>query len=192
LLSASAHGIARQPRYSSAPLSARPPPDQGIETHVNDVPWLPIDHAQALDGAADWVPQVWRDMDMSLAAAPLGNTDIAVVLGRPGGAQFRPSKVARLGYLDGIVATIVRQQDSVGTLDEFSVDEKHDVSLTVGALVVTAGVLVSVAGGCRIFATYLSARFRDLCLTGRLGACQRSRHRHHTQRDRGDREGGGH
>jgi len=45
---------------------------------------------------------------MSLAAAPLGNTDIAVVLGRPGGPQFRPSEVARLGYLAGIVATIVR------------------------------------------------------------------------------------
>jgi hypothetical protein len=31
-----------------------------------------------------------------------------VVLGRPGGPHFRPSEVARLGYLAGIVATILR------------------------------------------------------------------------------------
>jgi hypothetical protein len=78
------------------------------ETHLNEVPWLPIDNAKALDGDADWVPQVWRDMDTTLAAAPLGDQNIAVVLGRPGGPAFRPSEVARLGYLAGIVATILR------------------------------------------------------------------------------------
>ena len=78
------------------------------ETQTNDVPWLPIDHAEALDGSADWVPQVWRDMDTTLAAAPLGDQNTAVVLGRPGGPVFRPSEVARLGYLAGIVATILR------------------------------------------------------------------------------------
>jgi hypothetical protein len=30
------------------------------------------------------------------------------MLGRPGGPEFRPSEVARLGYLAGIVATILR------------------------------------------------------------------------------------
>jgi hypothetical protein len=78
------------------------------ETHLNEVPWLPIDNAEALDGDADWVPQVWRDMDTTLAAAPLGDENTAVVLGRPGGPAFRPSEVARLGYLAGIVATILR------------------------------------------------------------------------------------
>jgi hypothetical protein len=78
------------------------------ETHIDNVPWLPIDHAEALDGSADWVPQVWRDMDTTLAAAPLGEHHTAVVLGRPGGPGFRPSEVARLGYLAGIVATILR------------------------------------------------------------------------------------
>jgi len=47
-------------------------------------------------------------MDTTLAAAPLGNPTTAVVLGRPGGPLFRPSEVARLGYLAGIVATILR------------------------------------------------------------------------------------
>lgn len=78
------------------------------ETHTREVPWLPIDTASALDGSADWVPQVWRDMDTTLAAAPLGEPRTAVVLGRPGGPEFRPSEVARLGYLAGIVATILR------------------------------------------------------------------------------------
>lgn len=78
------------------------------ETQAAETPWLPIEHAEALDASADWVPQIWRDMDTTLAAAPLGNPTTAVVLGRPGGPQFRPSEVARLGYLAGIVATILR------------------------------------------------------------------------------------
>ena len=78
------------------------------ETHMEQVPWLPLDHAEALDSRADWVPQVLRDMDTTLAAAPLGTHDTAMVLGRAGGPEFRPSEVARLGYLAGIVATILR------------------------------------------------------------------------------------
>ncbi len=78
------------------------------ETHAESAPWLPLQHARALDASADWVPQIWRDMDTTLAAAPLGDPAVAVVLGRPGGPDFRPSEVARLGYLAGIVATILR------------------------------------------------------------------------------------
>ena len=78
------------------------------ETQAAATPWLPLDHAKALDTDQDWVPQVWRDMDTTLAAAPLGDHRTAVVLGRPGGPHFRPSEVARLGYLAGIVATILR------------------------------------------------------------------------------------
>jgi hypothetical protein len=78
------------------------------ETQATSAPWLPLAHAEALDGTAEWAPQVWRDMDTTLAAAPLGDPHIAVLLGRPGGPLFRPSEVARLGYLAGIVATILR------------------------------------------------------------------------------------
>ncbi|MGU3498841.1 amino acid-binding protein [Mycobacterium sp. C31M] len=77
------------------------------ETQAQTAPWLPLQRAEALDATGDWVPQVWRDMDMALAAAPLGDPNTAVVLGRAGGPAFRPSEVARLGYLAGIVATIV-------------------------------------------------------------------------------------
>ena len=78
------------------------------ETQADSAPWLPIEFAQSLDPTADWIPQVWRDMDTTLAAAPLSDPHTAVMLGRPGGPDFRPSEVARLGYLAGIVATILR------------------------------------------------------------------------------------
>ncbi len=77
------------------------------ETQAEAAPWLPLDNAAVLDATADWVPQLWRDMDTTLSAAPLGGPRTAVMLGRPGGPQFRPSEVARLGYLAGIVATIL-------------------------------------------------------------------------------------
>jgi hypothetical protein len=77
------------------------------ETMADSAPWLPIEHATTLDGNADWVPQSWRDMDTTIIAAPLGDPETAVMLGRPG-PDFRPSEVARLGYLAGIVATMLR------------------------------------------------------------------------------------
>jgi hypothetical protein len=77
------------------------------ETHTVSAPWLPIEEAATLDSTAEWVPQAWRDMDITMVAAPLGDPHTAVVLGRPG-PEFRPSEVARLGYLAGIVATMLR------------------------------------------------------------------------------------
>lgn len=77
------------------------------ETHATDVPWLPLSKSAALDDEGDWVPQIWRDMDTKLAAAPLGSTGKVLMLGRPGGPEFRPSEVARLGYLAGIIGTVL-------------------------------------------------------------------------------------
>jgi hypothetical protein len=77
------------------------------ETRLDAAPWMPIHRATALDAADDWVPQLWRELDTTLVAAPLGAPDTAVMLGRPGGPAFRPSEVARLGYLAGIVGTLL-------------------------------------------------------------------------------------
>ncbi len=77
------------------------------ETRAVAAPWLPIEQAATLDSTGEWVPQAWRDMDTTMVAAPLGDPHTAVVLGRPG-PEFRPSEVARLGYLAGIVATMLR------------------------------------------------------------------------------------
>ncbi len=77
------------------------------ETQAGSVPWMPLEKPVNLDPEGDWVPQIWRDMDTKLAAAPLGSTGKAILLGRPGGPEFRPSEIARLGYLAGIVATVL-------------------------------------------------------------------------------------
>ncbi|MAU84168.1 amino acid-binding protein [Gordonia sp. Z-3] len=78
------------------------------ETPLTRADWLPIDRAAQLDSTADWVPEAWQDMDTRLAAAPLGDGARAVLLGRIGGPDFRPSEIARLGYLAGIVSTVLR------------------------------------------------------------------------------------
>lgn len=53
----------------------------------------------------DEVPVEWTAMDTSLAAAPL-NAGHVLVVGRPGGPSFRPSEIARLGYLTGILRSL--------------------------------------------------------------------------------------
>lgn len=87
-------GLARVAASSGAP-----------ETRAPSLPWFPVEKATELDGEADWVPESWRDADTALAAAPLGA--LTLLLGRPGGPAFRPSEVARLGYLAGIVSTVL-------------------------------------------------------------------------------------
>lgn len=77
------------------------------ETPLTDVDWLPLHSATVLDHDADWVPTAWSDMATRLAAAPIGNGDKALLLGRAGGPDFRPSEIARLGYLSGIVNTVL-------------------------------------------------------------------------------------
>ena len=77
------------------------------ETRALTLPWLPMTAPRALDGRAEWVPAAWQAIDTALAAAPLGSDGSALLLGRPGGPEFRPSEVARLGHLAGIAATVL-------------------------------------------------------------------------------------
>lgn len=78
------------------------------ERQPSATPWLPLREPVALDGDAEWVPQSWREMDTTLAAAPLGDDHRALLIGRPGGPEFRVAEVARLGHMAGIVATVLR------------------------------------------------------------------------------------
>lgn len=64
-----------------------------------------LERAIALDEDDD-VPAGWVAMDTALAAAPLPSQHVLVV-GRPGGPSFRPSEIARLGYLTGILQTLL-------------------------------------------------------------------------------------
>jgi hypothetical protein len=79
------------------------------ETIAGDLPWLPLSKAIVLDPVVHWVPTPWSDLDTELAAAPFGPNGDAqgLVVGRPGGPAFRPSELARLSHLAGIVTTIM-------------------------------------------------------------------------------------
>jgi len=78
------------------------------ETEAVELAWLPLDKATVLDPAGGHVvPEAWTALDTELAAAPVGRPERALVVGRPGGPAFRPSELARLSHLAGIVATIV-------------------------------------------------------------------------------------
>ncbi|MFW0791931.1 amino acid-binding protein [Gordonia sp. CPCC 205333] len=77
------------------------------ETQLSQADWLPLRRPVQLDSDAEWVPGPWQDMDTRMAAAPLGDGRKALLLGRMGGPDFRPSEIARLGYLTGIVSTVL-------------------------------------------------------------------------------------
>lgn len=85
------------------PLAASPGAPQ---TWPADPPGTEITAATALDQEAAWVPQVWRDGDTALVAAPLGPGRLLLV-GRGGGPEFRPGEVARIGYLAGIAGHLL-------------------------------------------------------------------------------------
>lgn len=71
-----------------------------------DAPRIVATEADADDAA--WLPDVWRRRDIALAASPIGQNGPVLLVGRNGGPQFRPAEVARLGYVAGIVATVLR------------------------------------------------------------------------------------
>jgi hypothetical protein len=77
-----------------------------------DLPWLPLARARVLDPTGRWVPAEWGALGTELAAAPLGDPDRAVLVGRPGGPAWRPSELLRLAHLAGIAVTVTRQAAS--------------------------------------------------------------------------------
>jgi ACT domain len=74
-----------------------------------DLPWLPLERAQVLDPTARWVPPDWEALGTELAAAPLGDPDRAVLVGRPGGPGWRTAELLRLAHLAGIAVTVAQQ-----------------------------------------------------------------------------------
>lgn len=79
------------------------------ETRAGSLPWLPLTKPIVLDPNVHWAPEPWYELDTELAAAPFAAPDKALVVGRPGGPAFRPSELARLAHLGGIVSTILAQ-----------------------------------------------------------------------------------
>jgi hypothetical protein len=79
------------------------------ETRAGDLPWLPLRKAMVVDPEQHWVPDPWSALGTEIAAAPFGTGEPAkaLVVGRPGGPGFRPSELARLTHLAGIVAAVL-------------------------------------------------------------------------------------
>jgi len=77
------------------------------ETRAGNLPWLPLTRPIVLDPNEHWLPEPWYELDTELAAAPFAGPDKALVVGRPGGPAFRPSELARLAHLGGIVSTVL-------------------------------------------------------------------------------------
>ena len=74
------------------------------------LPWLPLVSARRLGAAEEWVPEQWEVLGTELAAAPVGDPNRVVLLGRPGGPRFRASEVLRLAHLAGIAATVAAER----------------------------------------------------------------------------------
>jgi hypothetical protein len=72
-----------------------------------EVPFLPLARATVLDGEDTWVPETWQELGTELAATPLGKPERVLLVGRPGGPQFRAAEVARLAHLAGIIAVVL-------------------------------------------------------------------------------------
>jgi hypothetical protein len=66
-----------------------------------EVPWLPLVAPRRL-ARAEWMPPAWRaevDAGLEVAAAPLGLSAAAVLVGRRHGPRFRSSELRQLGDL---------------------------------------------------------------------------------------------
>jgi hypothetical protein len=72
-----------------------------------DLPFLPLARATVLDGEEAWVPETWKELGTELAATPLGKPERVLLVGRPGGPQFRAAEVARLTHLAGIISVVL-------------------------------------------------------------------------------------
>lgn len=73
---------------------------------AGELPWPPLEQACRIAADEPWVPQLWRDLGIELAAAPVGAPDVVLLVGRPGGPSFLDSEVARLGHLAALAATV--------------------------------------------------------------------------------------
>ena len=91
------------PRLSAA--SAAAPRERDFAT-----PWMPLAAARRFDYGEDWVPEIWTERGIELAAAPINGPYRALLLARAGGPSFRPSELMRLAHLCGLAGSIVAAQ----------------------------------------------------------------------------------
>ena len=69
-------------------------------------PWMPLSEPRRIPTSGQWAPPRWTEVGMELIAAPIGDANLAVLIGRPGGPRFRDSELVRLAHLAGLTATV--------------------------------------------------------------------------------------
>ncbi len=87
----------------------------GPRIRWSDLPWLPISVPQSLDPDADWVPDSWHSLRLSLAAAPV-DVDTAMLVCRTAGPSFRSSELDRLGQLGWLAGGLLQTALGSGSL----------------------------------------------------------------------------
>lgn len=94
--------VSKESRRVAANVAA--PEDDGT------APAIPTIHsARVLDPETEsWIPANWSLLDSALAAAPIGNTNMVLIVGRPGGPDFLASEVEHLGNLGIIIGAILK------------------------------------------------------------------------------------
>ena len=69
----------------------------------------PVTSARVLDVEhEDWIPSSWSLLDSALAVAPIGDTGMILIVGRPGGPDFLASEVEHLGNMGIIIGSILK------------------------------------------------------------------------------------
>ena len=67
------------------------------------LPWFPLPSAGIVGADPAWLPHDWGD-DPQLAAAPVGESQMALLAVRPTGPRFRSAEIAKLANLAAIAA----------------------------------------------------------------------------------------
>lgn len=69
---------------------------------------IDVDIARTLDPESEaWIPESWAVLETALAAAPLADTGLILIVGRLGGPDFLASEVNHLGDLTTIIGTLL-------------------------------------------------------------------------------------
>lgn len=91
-----------EPIHRVASSDAAPADDGTTPATIN------VSSARALiSDQEDWIPESWALLDSALAAAPLGDTGLVLVLGRVGGPDYLASEVEHLGNLATILGAFL-------------------------------------------------------------------------------------
>ena len=67
------------------------------------LPWFPLPRAGIVDADPAWLPHDWGG-EPQLAAAPVGDSPMALLAVRPTGPRFRPTEIAKLANLAAIAS----------------------------------------------------------------------------------------